>query len=520
MAPLLNFGQIVGLHADVEPEKVAASDLDRSMTYRAWNARACRLANGLLGLGLSKGDRVGVLAFNCIEWLEIYAAVAKAGLVATPINFRLVAPEIRFILQNCDARALIVEEALFGPIEEVLADLPFGFEAIIQIGGTAPAGCTDYEDLIARGADHEPGIAVAPSDTWCLMYTSGTTGQPKGAMRSHGAGVLLSLTTDIELGFSRRDAGLLVMPMCHANSLYFMGSLAYCGAPIKVYSRASFEPEHLLRELSTGESTFTSLTPTHFVMMLGLERRVLDSMHPDGITKFMISSAPARRDTKQAILDYFRNSGLWELYGSTEQGWATMLQPEDQFAKLGSVGRECVGSLPMRLLDPDGNDVPQGDVGEVFSATPYAFDGYWKLPEKTTEAFRGPHLSVGDLAYRDEEGYYYLVDRKSNMIISGGENVYPSEVENVLGAHEAVKDVAVIGVPDPVWGERVQAVIVLHPGARAMPEELTAWSREHLAGHKRPRAIAIISEAEMPRNTTGKILHRVLRDRFAAEDKL
>jgi fatty-acyl-CoA synthase len=515
MAPLLNFGEIVGSHAHVAPEKLAAADLDRAMTYRVWNSRARRLANGLLGLGLAKGDRVGVLAYNRIEWLEIYAAVAKAGLVATPINFRLVAPEIQFILENCAARALIVEEALLGPVEEIRADLPFGPEAIIHIGGTAPAGCVGYEELIAGAADREPEVVVAPSDTWCLMYTSGTTGKPKGAIRSHGAGALLSLTTEVELGFSRRDAGILVMPMCHANSLYFMGALTYCGAPVKVYSRPSFDPEHLLRELSVGEASFTSLTPTHFVMMLGLERRILDSMNPDGITKFMISSAPARRDTKQAILDYFRNSGLWELYGSTEQGWATMLQPEDQFTKLGSVGRECVGSAPMRLLDAKGNDVAQGEVGEIYSATPYAFDGYWDLPDKTAEAFRGRHLSVGDLAWRDEGGYYFLVDRKSNMIITGGENVYPSEVENVLGAHEAVKDVAVIGVPDAVWGERVQAVVVLHPGTSASPEALTAWCRARLAGYKRPRGIEVIGESDMPRNTTEKILHRVLRERFA-----
>jgi acyl-CoA synthetase (AMP-forming)/AMP-acid ligase II len=303
MAPLLNFGEFIGLHAHVTPEKLAAADLDRSMTFRDWNSRARKLANGLLGLGLSKGDRVGVLAYNRIEWLEIYAAVAKAGLVATPINFRLVAPEIQFILETCAARALIVEEALFGPVEEARADLPFGPGAIVQIGGTAPAGCMGYEDLIARGADREPEVAVSPSDPWCLMFTSGTTGKPKGAIRSHGSGALLSLTTEVELGFSRRDSGLLVMPMCHANSLYFMSALTYCGAPVKVYSRPSFDPEHLLRELSAGASSFTSLTPTHFVMMLGLERRILDSMNPDGITKFMISSAPARRDTKQAILD-------------------------------------------------------------------------------------------------------------------------------------------------------------------------------------------------------------------------
>ncbi len=520
MAPLLHLGQTLQAHAHVTPERTGAADLERSMTFRQWNARACRLANALLGLGLSKGDRVAVLAYNRIEWLEIYAAVAKAGLIAVPVNFRLVAPEIRFIVENCEARALIVEDALLGAVEETRHDLPIDRGAFVHLGkSAAPAGYVAYEDLIAAAAGDEPDARVAPGDTWSLMYTSGTTGNPKGAIRSHGAGALLSLTTEVELGFSARDTGLLVMPMCHANSLNFLGALTYCGAPVTVYSRPRFDPEHLLRSLANGIATFTSLVPTHYVMMLGLGRQLLESLNPERITKLMISSAPARRDTKEAILGYFRNSGLWELYGSTEQGWATMLQPEDQFRKLGSVGRECIGTAPIRLLDEEGRDVPQGQVGELYSATPYAFDGYWKLPDKTAEAFRGAHLSVGDLAWRDEDGFYYLVDRKSNMIISGGENVYPSEVENVLGAHAAVKDVAVIGVPDAKWGERVHGVVVLHAGAEASEAELVAWCRERLAGYKRPRSIAIIPEADMPRTSTGKILHRALRERFAETDE-
>ncbi len=513
---LLDMGHAVRAHARVTPDRVGAGDLDRTLTFRQWDQRACRLANALLGLGLSKGDRVAALAYNRIEWLELYAAVAKAGLVLVPINFRLVAHEMRYIAENCEARALIVEDALLGPVEEVRADL--AVETLIHIGEQTPAGYHGYEALIAAASDAEPETRTAPGDIWALMYTSGTTGKPKGAIRSHGASALMSLTTEVELGFSRRDTGLLVMPMCHANSLNFMGSLTYCGAPVRVYSRASFDPEHLLRALADGIATFTSLVPTHFVMMLGLGRKVLDSVDPEKITKLMISSAPARRDTKQAILDYFRNSGLWELYGSTEQGWATMLQPEEQFTKLGSVGRECIGSAPIRLLDENGNDVTDGDVGELYSATPYCFDGYWKLPEKTAEAFRGQHLSVGDMAWRDEDGFYYLVDRKSNMIISGGENIYPSEVENALGSHPAVKDVAVVGLPDAKWGERVQGIVVLHGEASADEDELIAWCRERLAGYKRPRAIAIIAEGDMPRNATGKILHRALRDRFARQE--
>jgi fatty-acyl-CoA synthase len=299
--------------------------------------------------------------------------------------------------------------------------------------------------------------------------------------------------------------------MCHANSLYFFGAFTYCGAPCMVYSRKSFDPEHLVCTLADGGSTFTSLVPTHYIMMLGLSAAVRDRHNVDAVTKLMISSAPARRDTKLAIMEYFKNSGLFELYGSTEAGWVTMLHPDEQFTKLGSVGRECVGSRPIRLLDADGCDVAEGEPGELYSCNAYTFGGYWNLPDKTREAFRGDYCTVGDLARRDEDGYVYLVDRKSNMIISGGENVYPSEVEALVGAHPKVKDVAVIGVADEKWGERVHAVIVVHAGETASAEEILDWCKSRIAGYKRPRSLSFVSEDDMPRTATGKILHRVLR---------
>jgi acyl-CoA synthetase (AMP-forming)/AMP-acid ligase II len=206
------------------------------------------------------------------------------------------------------------------------------------------------------------------------------------------------------------------------------------------------------------------------------------------------------------------------LYGSTEAGWVTMLHPSEQFDKLGSVGRECVGSRPIRLIGADGNDVPDGEAGELYSCNASTFDGYWKLPEKTAEAFRGDYCTVGDMARRDEDGYIYLVDRKSNMIISGGENVYPSEVEALIATHEKVREVAVIGVPDPKWGERVHAVIVPRDDAPA-PEEIVEWCRNRIAGYKRPRSITLIRDEDMPRTATGKIQHRILRLRFEAAAK-
>jgi fatty-acyl-CoA synthase len=303
------------------------------------------------------------------------------------------------------------------------------------------------------------------------------------------------------------------MPMCHANSLYFYGAFTYCGAPCTVYSRKSFDPEHLVRTLADGGSTFTSLVPTHCIMMLGLPAAVRERYNVDAVTKLMISSAPARRETKLAIMEYFRNSGLFELYGSTEAGWVTMLHPEEQFSKLGSVGRECVGSRPVRLLDGHGNDVRDGEAGELYSCNAYTFSGYWNLPDKTKEAFRGDYCTVGDLGRRDEDGYVYLVDRKSNMIISGGENVYPSEVEALIGAHPKVRDVAVIGLADEKWGERVHAVIVVHAGETASADEILDWCKSRIAGYKRPRSLSFVGEDDMPRTATGKILHRVLRAR-------
>ncbi|MBL8669649.1 MAG: AMP-binding protein [Alphaproteobacteria bacterium] len=514
---LLTLGQIVSARARLAPETIGTRDLDRAMSYRLWNARACRLANALLGLGLKHGDRVAVLAYNCIEWAEIYAATAKAGLVAVPINFRLVGPEVRYIVENAEASALIVQDELAATIGDISSDLAVPAQRFIHFGASlCPSGFRAYEDLLAAASDAEPGVPVAATDPWMLMYTSGTTGNPKGAIRSHQGGALLSLVTEVELGIRRRDNALLVMPMCHANSLYFFGAFAYCGAAASIYSRKSFDPEHCLRTLAATGATFTSLVPTHYIMMLGLPAAVRAQNPCDAVTRLMISSAPARPDTKRAIMEMFRNSGLYELYGSTEAGWVTMLHPDEQFTKLGSVGRECVGSAPVRMLDESGTEVADGAIGELFSCNAYTFDGYWKLPEKTAEAFRGPYCSVGDMARRDADGYIWLVDRKKNMIISGGENVYPSEVEIAVASHPAVKDVAVIGLPDEKWGERVHAVVILRDGKHAAEADIVAHVRDRLAGYKRPRSVSFVAEQDMPRTATGKILHRVLRQRLGA----
>jgi acyl-CoA synthetase (AMP-forming)/AMP-acid ligase II len=515
MTHLLTIGDAVATHARLQPRKLAVRDSRRELTFAAWHERANRLANGLLGLGLGPGDRVVVLAYNCLEWMEFYAALARAGLVAVPVNFRLTPPEIAYIAGHCEAKAVIAQHELVDAMEAIRADLDIGAGRYVHFGAPdPPPGWQPYERLVAGAAAGEPGVAVGPADPAALMYTSGTTGRPKGAIRSHGGTSLMAFATALELRFDRNDTGLLVMPMCHANSLYFSHTFAHLGATCVIDDRASFDPEALLATLAAERVTFTSLVPTHYIMMLALPEATRARYDVSAVQRLMISSAPARKETKLAIVDRFRNAGLYELYGSTEAGWVTLLRPEEQIAKLGSVGREWAGSGPIRLLDPDGSEVADGDVGELFSWTPWVFDGYWKNPEKTAESFRGPWCSVGDMALRDEDGFIHLVDRKSNLIISGGENIYPSEVENVLGGHPKVRDVAVIGVPHEKWGEAVHAVVVLHDQQEASEDELIDWCRTQMAGYKRPRSLAFVSDADMPRTATGKIQHRLLRDRY------
>lgn len=514
MTRLLTISDAVATHARLSPAKLGARDSRRTLSYLEWDRRATRLASGLLARGLRQGDRVGVLAYNCIEWMEIYVALARAGLVAVPLNFRLTGPEVAYILGHAEVGALIAGAEFCATIDAVRSEFAVADGRCIVIGDAPQPGWVRYDAVIEAGDPAAQFAPVGQEDTCALMYTSGTTGRPKGAIRSHGGSSLIALATALEMGFTRDDTALLVMPLCHANSLYFGTTFIHLGASCVIDDSRSFDPEALLATLAGEKVTFTSLVPTHYIMVLALPEEVRRRYDVGSVGKLLISSAPARKDTKLGILEYFRNGRLYELYGSTEHGWVTLLRPHEQIAKLGSVGREWAGSGAIRLLDEQGKEVPDGEVGELFSRTPYVFDGYWRSPEKTAEAFRGDWCSVGDMARRDADGYIWLVDRKSNMIITGGENVYPSEVESVLGAHPKVKDVAVIGVPHAKWGEAVHAVVVLHDGQQATADELRAWCKQRLAGFKCPGAVEFIADAEMPRTATGKILHRVLRQRM------
>jgi acyl-CoA synthetase (AMP-forming)/AMP-acid ligase II len=513
----MNLGQQFKVNAKKYAKKLALKDHMRSFTYAQANRRVNQLAHRLMGLGLAKGDKIAVFMDNCIEIIELYLAVAKTGIIIVPINFRLVGREVVYIVNNSDAKAMVVEAQFAGVIDPIKNELKNIAPQNYVIVGERTAGYLEYEGFITGSPDNEPDVTVKPEDTWILIYTSGTTGKPKGVIRSHESHIAFYLINALEIGFNERDYCLNIMPLCHINSTFFTFIFLYIGASVYVHPALTFRAPECLKIVEAEKISFVSLVPTHYNMILNVDgenrKRDLGS-----IRKLLCSSAPVRRKMKREIMSFFPNAELYEGYGSTEAGLVTVLKPEDQMIKTGSIGREALGTEFVKLLDLSDNEVPIGEVGEIYSRGPMLFDEYYKLPEKTAESFKNGWFSAGDMGKMDEDGYYYIVDRKDNLIITGGENVYPSEVEEAVGSHECVFDCACIGLPDDKWGEKIVAVVTLKDGVdekEISEKDIKNCCQDKLAGYKRPKEIIFIKSEEMPRTATGKILHRKLKDRYS-----
>lgn len=480
------------------PDKLALRESERALTYRQLLTRINRVGSAAIGdIGLRLGDRAAILAGNCLEYIEIMCGLSGVGVaVATP-SPRLTSAEVKLICDDCGARVLFVERAL----EDMVRAIAFAtVKRIIVIGG-------DYEDWMAQGRDAAPDIAIDEWQPFSIPYTSGTTGQPKGVTLSHRARTLIFYAMAVEYGcYSPDDRALAVAPLCHGAGFAFAMAPVYFGGYCEIIRR--FEPARILGQLNVAMATNIFLVPTHFHAIFGLEQSELARYRRDTLRTIISNAAPLAQATKEKIVGFFGPGLLHETYGSTESGIVCNLRPQDQLRKT-----KCVGlpfpNTEVRLLDGEGNEVGPNVVGELFSRSPYHYNGYWGRDEETRATFRDDWFSAGDMAQRDEEGYIYLVDRKKDLVITGGINVYPREIEEVLFAHPGVAEASVIGVPDEYWGETLKAFIVKRHDASPSADDLLAHCRASLAGYKIPKTVEFI--AALPRNTAGKVLKTELR---------
>src|SRR5713101_2797249 len=492
------------VHAAVRPNKLALICGERALTYAEFNARARRVANALTGLGVKSNERVAVMAHNSIELLEIALGLSKLAALPVLLNYRLREHELAYILNDCEANVVIAGSELVEVVEKARAEVT-GEVAYIAIGDELPAGWLRYEDLLAAASEDVPASEGGLGSS--MSYTSGTTGKPKGAYRSRSLQVneIIPIILACELG--ETDVHLLAGPYYHSAPSAFVGLHLILGAAVVIQPK--YDPVEALGLIDRHKVTTTFMAPTLLQRLVDVPAEVFLCYDVSSLRSIILGGAPCPYVLKVRAIERF-GEHLWEFYGATETAFVTILRPEDQLRKAGSCGKVGPGQ-EIRLLDAAGNEVPDGTPGEMWSRFSWLAEYYHK-PEATARSMRNGFFKVGDIAFRDKEGYYYICDRKIDMIISGGVNIYPAEIEAVLAAHPAVADVAVIGVPDNFWGESVKAVVELRPGASANADELIAFCGEQLASYKKPRSVDVV--AELPRNPAGKLLKAQIREPY------
>lgn len=496
-----------GVHASAArtPEKIALRCGDAELSYGELDRRVRRVTGrSQISLQLKPGDRVAILAPNCLEYPELMLGLSDAGAIVATLNPRANASELAGACDDCGARTLFAHHSLQAIVDAARFRT---IERVIFVGAT---DAESYENW-REGADASqlPPV-IAETQPFTLVYSSGTTGKPKGILISHRSRVLTFHAMAMEYGcYGPDDRFLSLAPMAHGAGLAFTMATLYFGGYVELVGK--FEPAQVVEKLVREPFTGIFMVPTHFQAILALDCAFLEG-HRRGATSLraIISNAAALPQTlKEKIVAFWGEGLLHETYGSTEAGIVTNIRPQDQLLKVQSVGRPFAATL-VRLLDDDGRDVPEGEVGELYSRSSFLFDGYWNNPEDTAACMRDGWVSAGDLARRDEDGYYYIVDRKKDMVISGGINIFPREIEEVLYQHPAVREAAVVGVPDQQWGESLLVFVVRAAASAISEQELLAYCKQSLSGYKVPRELRFIEA--LPRNVAGKILKKNLRE--------
>ncbi len=506
---------ILTVYAQAQPDKPAVTD-DRgdagvvTWTYAQLEAETNRLANALASLGAGNGEKVIWCGPNSPQVVAVMGAARKLGAIAVPLNYRLTPEEARYIIAHSDSSIAYVDAEyahLFIPPDDVAAKIG-SLRETIAFGGTAPSGMLGDDFVAAASPEPPPEIPADQASGTTMIYTSGTTGKPKGALRrNRDLSAIIALVGLI--GYTSDDVYLTTGPLYHSGPSAFMAIGMTLGQSVILQRR--FDAEDWLRLVDTHKVTSTFSAPPQIRRICALPQEVKERYDRSTMRKMIANAAPWSFALKQAYVANFPPESLYEVYGSTELGINCILEPADQLRKPGSCGKPAPG-MEIRLLDEMGNEVTgtgPDHSGELFVRSTFVFNEYYKQPDSYNAARIGDFHTVGDIAYRDDEGYYYICDRKSDMIVSGGMNVYPAEIEAVLEQHPGIFDVAVFGIPSQEWGEQVHATVVLAPGVTLTEAEIRDYAREHLASYKAPRSVEFTDE--LPRTGSGKLLKRQLR---------
>jgi acyl-CoA synthetase (AMP-forming)/AMP-acid ligase II len=488
-------------------------------TFGELNRIVNQLANGLLAVGARPGERMVWCGPNSLEVLVTIHAARKLNLVAVPLSYRFNADEMAYVIDNSDATTVVVDADQAALVAEVRAEIP-KVRNVIVFGGDAPDGCVRWDDVCAGRPDTEPEVEAGSEAGSAMIYTSGTTGKPKGALRTRtDRQIVFALLGELNL-LHENAVHLTTGPLYHSGPLAFASLSHTLGAPIVVLRK--FDAARWIELVKEHRVTNTFSAPTQLKRIVSLPDDRLAASDMSSMVCLIANAAPVPYALKEEVIAKLGDGFLYEVYGSTELGVDTVLKPEDQLRKPGSCGKPY-GGIEMKIVTDAGTDAGPNEPGELFVRTGLVMDGYHRSEERLTEltpetgATDSEWKSVGDVAYVDDEGYVYICDRKKDMIISGGVNIYPAEIEAVLYAHPQVLDVAVFGVPDDEWGERVHAIVQAKAGETIEVEELRGFAETRLANYKRPRAYEL--RAELPRTDAGKLLKRVLRDEFWKDRK-
>ena len=505
----MSHGEQLARIARKHPDRVAFVCGDDARTFRDVNDRVTRLARGLAARGVTQSDRVAVLMGNSIEMVEAIFAGWRLGAIVVPVNFRLVAAEVEYILGDCGARAVVVDEALSPLVEASRRSLP-GLETVVVLGGPSSAG-ESFDDLLAAASDDPLVIDVPEEAPALIMYTSGTTGRPKGAVLTHFNLVMQTFNSMIQQGIAGDDdVWYANLPLFHIGGLVGILPYVMTGGCSVILPSGQFDPKaavHDLERYGVTGCVFVGMQWDEICDVAAAGERDLR------LRRMSWGAANTPVPVLEKMSRTFPEVPIFSFFGQTEMSPVTcVLHAEDAERKRGSVGKPVV-NVEARIVDEQMNDVAPGEVGEIVYRGPTVMQGYWNMPEANEEAVAGGWFHSGDLCRMDDEGYIYVVDRRHDMIISGGENIYCPEVEAAISAHPGVAEAAVIGVPHRRWGETPLAVVVpADPASPPREDEIVAWCRERLASYKKPTSVVIVDA--LPRNATGKVVKPVLRERY------